>query len=122
MCPKSLKVAEPQIEPKAVKEPVEKVYTVAEHERHWAPLNQAVTPQEAAHFAWRQDPGSIQSYMHVETGRHVHIDGADSQFYDRNRDPISTREGLDYAMPEGKVHSHSRDLPEINIEGFGLGL
>jgi len=31
---------------------------------------------------------------------------------------------LDYAMPQGQLHSHSKDLPELGIEqqGFGLGL
>jgi ATP-dependent exoDNAse (exonuclease V) alpha subunit len=122
--PVNAKVAQPEIEPKAVKEPAEKVYTMAEHNRHWSPLNEAVTPQEAAQFAWKQETGSIQSYQHVETGRHIHIDGADGQFYDRHREPISAKEGLDYAMPTGHVHSHSMDLPELSIEqeGFGLGL
>lgn len=48
----------------------------------------------------------------------------DGQFYDRHREPISAKDGLDYAMPEGRVHSHSLDLPELDIEqeGFGLSL
>jgi hypothetical protein len=52
------------------------------------------------------------------------IDGADGQFYDRHREPISAKEGLDSAMPEGQVHSHSQDLPELSIEepGFGLSI
>jgi ATP-dependent exoDNAse (exonuclease V) alpha subunit len=121
--PKIDKVAEREIESKAVQEAAEKVYTMAEHDRHWTPLNEAVTPQEAAQFVWRQETGSIQSYQHVETGRHIHIDGSDGQFYDRNRDPISAKEGLDHSMPEGQVHSHSKDLPDISIEqGYGLGM
>jgi conjugative relaxase-like TrwC/TraI family protein len=113
-----------EIEPKQVVQPIEKVYTMAEHERHWGPLNEAVTPQEAQQFAWKQETGTIQSYQHIETGRYVHIDGADGEFCDRNRDPISAKEGLDYAMPEGRVHSHSQDPPELSIEqqGFGLGM
>ena len=97
---------------------------MAEHERHWGPLNEAVTPQDAEQFAWKLETGSIQSYQHTQTGRHIHIDGADGQFYDRHRDPISAKEGLDFAMPEGMVHSHAMDLPELSIEeeGFGLGL
>jgi hypothetical protein len=116
--------AEREIEPKQAVAPVEKVYTMAEHERHWGPLNEAVTPQEAQQFAWKQETGTIQSYQHIETGRYVHIDGADGEFCDRNREPISAKEGLDYAMPEGRVHSHSKDLPELSIEqqGFGLGM
>ncbi len=122
--PEIARAIEPEIKSKAVKEPAEKVYTTVEHNRHWAPLNDAVTPKEAAQFAWKQETGSIQSYQQIETGRHIHIDGADGQFYDRHREPISAKEGLDYAMPEGQVHSHSKDLPERSIEhhGFGLGL
>lgn len=83
-----------------------------------------MTPHVAAQFAWRQETGSIQSYQHVHTGRYVHIDGEDAQFYDRNREPISPKEGLDNAMPAGQFHSHSKDLPELSIEhhGFGLGM
>jgi conjugative relaxase-like TrwC/TraI family protein len=121
--PDIVQAAEREIESKVAKEPAEKVYTMAEHNRHWNPLNEAVTPQEAAQFAWRQETGSIQSYQHIETGRHVHIDGADGQFYDRNREPISAKEGLDYAMPEGLAHSHSLDIPDLGMEhGYGLGL
>ena len=35
-------------EPKRSMEPAEEIYSGAEHERHWAPLNEALTPQEAA--------------------------------------------------------------------------
>jgi hypothetical protein len=56
--------------------------------------------------------------------QHVYIDGADGQFYNWDREPISAKEGLDYAMPDGQVHSHSQDLPELSIEepGFGLSI
>lgn len=100
-----------------------KVYTTAEHERHWEPLKVAVTPQEAAQFAWKQETDSIQSNQHTQTGRYVHIDGEDGQFYDRNREPISAKEGLDYALPQGQIHLHSKDPPELDIEmGYGLGI
>jgi len=120
--PEIAKVAEQ--EPKQAVDPAEKLYTMAEHNRHWEPLNRAVTPQETQQFAWKRETGSIQSYQHIETGRHIHIDGADGQFYDRDHEPISAKEGLDYAMPEGQLHSHSQDRPELSIEqqGFGLGL
>jgi len=122
--PEIAQSAEREIEPKQAVAPAEKVYTIAEHERHWGPLKEAVTPQEAQQFAWKQETGTIQSYQHIETGRYVHIDGADGEFCDRNRDPISVKEGMDYAMPQGQAHSHSKDLPELSIEqqGFGLGL
>ncbi len=122
--PEIAKAEEREIEPKVAREPAEKVYTMAEHERHWGPLNEAVTPQEAQQFVWKQETGTIQSYQHIETGRYIHIDGADGEFCDRNREPISAKEVLDYAMPQGRVHSHSKDLPELSIEqqGFGLGM
>ncbi len=47
---------------------------MAEHDRHWSPLNESVTAQEAAHLAWRQESGSILSYQHTEIGRHIYID------------------------------------------------
>ena len=122
--PEIAQSAEREIEPKQAVAPAEKVYTIAEHERHWGPLKEAVTPLEAQQFAWKQETGTIHSYQHIETGRYLHIDGADGEFCDRNRDPISAKEGLDHAMPEGQMHSHSKDLPELSIEqqGFGLGL
>ena len=121
--PEIAKVAEREIESKQTAELKEKVYTMAEHDRHWTPLNEAVTPQEAQQFAWKQETGSIQSYQHIETRRYIHIDGPDGQFYDRDRNPISEKQGLDVAMPEGQVHSHSWDKADLKIEqGHGLGL
>jgi hypothetical protein len=49
-------------------------------------LNIGIPVTQAAQFAWWQETGSIQSYQHIETGRHIHIDGADGQFYDRHRE------------------------------------
>jgi hypothetical protein len=100
--PETVKVVEQEL--KQTIELAEKNSTMAEHNRHWGPLNDAVTPQEAQQFAWKRETGSIQSYQHIDTGRHLHIDGADGQFYNRDREPISVKEGLDYAMPEGQVH------------------
>jgi len=120
--PEIAKGAEREIEPKQDVQAAQKVYTMAEHQRHWGPLNEAVTQQEAQQFAWKQETGTIQSYRHLQTGRHIHIDGADGEFCDRNRGPISAKEGLDYAMPEGQVHSHSQDKPELSIEQQGYGL
>jgi hypothetical protein len=92
--------------------------------RHWTPLQEALPAHEAKQFAWKQESGTMQIYQHMQTGRHLYIDGQDGQFHDRNREQITAKEGLDYAMPEGHVHSHSKDLPERSIEhhGFGLGL
>ncbi len=122
--PEMAKAAEREIDPKQTAEPKEKVYTMAKHQRHWTPLNEVVTPQEAQQFAWKQERGSIQSYQHIETERYIHVDGRNGQFYDRDRNPISEKQGLDFAMPAGQVRSYSRDLPKLSIEqeGFGLGL
>jgi conjugative relaxase-like TrwC/TraI family protein len=112
-------------------EPVEKVYSQAEHQRHWTPLNQAVTPKEAEQFAWRAETGTIQTYQHLETQRALHIDGPSGQFYRQDGNPITAKEALDHAMPKGQEHSHSMDLAKglqnIEIEpsrsyGHGLGM
>ena len=95
-----------------------------QHPRRWTPLNEALPPHEAKQFAWKQESGTMRSYQHMQTGKHIHIDGQAGRFYNQNREPISARQALDSAMPEGAKHSHARDLPERNIEqqGFGLGL
>jgi hypothetical protein len=116
---------------RAASEPVEKVYSQAEYERHWAPLNQAVTPKEAEQFAWRAETGTIQSYQHLATQRALHIDGPSGQFYRQDGGPITAKEALDHAMPKGQEHSHSMDLAKgvqsIEVEpsieyGHGLGM
>ena len=95
----------------------EKIYTGGEHERHWTPLNNALTPQEAAQFGWRAENGDIQSYRHNETGRRIHIEGG-MGFYDHARNEISAKDAIDYALPAGQEHSHSRNvLPEQAFEG-----
>ena len=92
--------------------------------RHWPPLNEALPSHEAKQFAWKQESGTMQIYEHMQTGRHLYIDGRNGQFHDRNRDPITAKEGLDHAMPEDQAHSHSRDLLERSIEHqeFGKGM
>lgn len=100
-------------------EPSERVYTWAEHERHYAPLNNALTPVEADQFAWRAETGTIQSYQHNETNRCLYIDGPTGQFYDQDRNPISQDAALDHAMPAGHVHSH-QDSPTQNSIGPAL--
>ena len=76
----------------AKRESAEKIYTWAEHERHWTPLNNALTPQEAAQFGWR----------------------AESE--------ISVKHALDNAMPAGQEHTHSRDVPPEQAIRYGRGL
>jgi len=109
-------------ESKRSAESSEKIYTWAEHERHWTPLNDALTPSEAKQFAWRAESGTIQSYRHIETGRHLHIEGRTGQFYNQDRDEISAKEALNHAMPAGQEHSHSLDVKHEHSIGYGLGL
>jgi len=117
-------------EPKRSMEAAEKIYTWAEYERHWTPLNKALTSAEADQFGWRAESGIIQSYRHNETGLHIHIDGQTGRFYDQDRNVISAKAGLDHAMPAGLAHSHSQTVdlnrgPEHErsqnyVQGLGL--
>ena len=96
-----------------------------QHLRRWTSLNEALPPYEARQFAWKQESGTIQSYQHMQTGRHIHIDGQDGRFYNQNREPIIARQALDSAMPDGAKHSHSHEIKpeqEISIDGYGFGL
>ena len=90
----------------------ERVYTWAEHERHSAPLNNALTRVEADQFGWRAETGTIQSYQHNETNRYLHIDASTGQFYDQDRNPISRDAALDHVMPAGHVHAHQDSLTQ----------
>jgi hypothetical protein len=98
------------VEQKAVAEPVEKVYSWPEVDRHWAPLNNAVTAAEGSQFGWKAEKGTIQSYEHLDTQRGLHIDGPTGQFYRQDGNPITAKEGLDHAMRKGEAHSHSQDV------------
>ncbi|MBB5060754.1 conjugative relaxase-like TrwC/TraI family protein [Granulicella aggregans] len=99
---------------------VEKGISREEHERHWATLNKALSPDEARQFAWRIETGTIQTYQHLVTQRVLHIDGTNGQFYRQDGNPITAKQALDHAMPGGERHSHSLELnqrpemPEID--------
>lgn len=101
------------VEQKAVAEPIEKVYSWPELERHWAPLNNAVTASEGSQFGWKAETGTIQSYEHLDTQRGLHIDGPTGQFYRQDGNPITAKEALDHAMPKGESHSHSQDVAQV---------
>ena len=120
----SAHVPEVQQEPEPQRERLSGRELMDQYLRHWTPLKEALPAHEAKQFAWKQESGTMQIYQHMQTGRHLYIDGQDGQFHDRNREPITAKEGLDHAMPEGQAHSHSKYLPERSIEhhGFGLGL
>ena len=83
----------------------ERIYTPAEHERHYAPLNRELHPEDARHFGWRAETGTVQSYMHSDTRRHIHIDGPTGQFYDQQSAPISRDAALEQAIPPGQRHA-----------------
>jgi hypothetical protein len=114
----------PEVQPEPQRERLSGRELIDQYLRHWTPLNEALPAHEAKQFAWKQESGTMQIYQHMQTGRQLYIDGQDGQFHDRNREPITAKEGLDHAMPEGQAHSHSKDLPERSIEhhGFELGL
>ncbi len=70
----------------------------------------------------------MQSYQHVDTKRHIHIDGPTDQFYSQDKTAISAKQALDLAMPAGQTHSHSNDpVPQKaeNVQAvsrdFGIG-
>jgi hypothetical protein len=91
----------------------ERIYTPTEHERHYAPLNNALHPEDASHFGWKAETGTLQSYQHAETHRHIHIDSATGQFYDQQKNPITQEAALDRAIGMGKHHApsdHSHSL------------
>ena len=94
------------------------VEAAAEHIRHWKPLRDALAPHEARQFEWVGEAGPIQTYRHVETGRNLHIDGRNGQFYDQERNRISPPTALDHVMPPSREHSHTRE----HSIGYGHGL
>ena len=96
-----------------------------QYKRRWSPLNEALPEHEAKQFHWQQESGTIQSYKHTQTGRHIHIDGPAGTFHNQHRETITAKQALDSAMPEGQKHSHSLDLKperEISTRGYGLGI
>ena len=76
----------------------ERVYMPAEHERHYAPLNRELSPADAQQFGWAAENGTVQSYQHNTTKRHIHIDGPTGQFYDQQKNSITKQAALDRAI------------------------
>lgn len=114
---------------KLVVEPAERMPTWAEHTMKWSPINNALTPPEVNQFEWRAQTDTIQSYRHIVTGRHIHIDGPSGQFYDQDRSQIAKGDAMAHAMPAGYVRSqdeiskavekagHSETLAEMRDTG-----
>ena len=106
----------------------ERIYTPAEHERHYAPLNRELHPADAQHFGWRAETGTVQTYQYADTRNFIHIDGPSGQFYDREKNPITQEAALDRAMGAGSHYAHDNGRsaqveqrpPTDNNQGFGL--
>ena len=106
----------------------ERVYTPAEHERHYAPLNRELHADDARQFAWRAETGIVQIYQHEGTRRHIHIDGPSGQFFDQGKNPISHEAALDRATGAGNHHATQKvqaqeAAPQRRTDqsiGFGL--
>ncbi len=81
-----------------------RIYTPAEHERHYAPSNRGLHPGDASQFGWKAENDTVQSYQHIATKRHIHIDGLTGQFYDQRRTPIAQDDAMERAMGSGKHH------------------
>ncbi len=99
----------------------ERIYTPAEHQRHYEPLNRELHADDAKHFGWKAENGTVQSYQHAGTHRHIHIDGPSGQFFDQQKNPISLRTALDRAMGAGNHNapdtaSVRRGIPQREID------
>jgi conjugative relaxase-like TrwC/TraI family protein len=95
---------------------------VEQHARRWNPLNEALPAHEAKQFAWQRESGTMQTYQHMQTGRHIHIDGQNGTFHNQHREAITATQALDFAMPEGQKHSHSLEIKIDRSIGHGYGL
>ena len=83
----------------------ERIYTPAEHQRHYAPLNNALHPADAQKFGWVAENGTVQSYQHSGTQRHIHIEGTTGQFYNQRMEPVTQHAALNHAVGQGKHHA-----------------
>ncbi len=99
----------------------ERIYTPAEHNRHYAPINRELHADDARQFGWAAENGTVQSYQHTGTHRHIHIDGPSGQFYDQQKNPISQHAALDRAMGAGNHHApEPAKVQEIAQQQRGL--
>ncbi len=105
----------------------ERIYTPAEHERHYAPLNRELHADDARQFGWVAENGTVQSYRHQGTRRHIHIDGPSGQFYDQQKNPVNQHAALDVAMGSGNHHAPELartrgNQQKATAEGIGFAL
>ena len=82
------------------------------YQKHWTPIEKALTPQEAQDFTWKRSYGEIQTYEHDRTHGRVHID-PQGQFYDRHAQPIAKEAALGHALGSSHHRSHVGTVNEL---------
>jgi conjugative relaxase-like TrwC/TraI family protein len=82
--------------------------------RHYAPI-EAALPKETEGYEWKRETGDIESYKHDQTGGWLHID-PQSNFYDREAQPISRQNALEHAGHEPS-HSISENAVVVSNKG-----
>ena len=104
--------------------PREHVFTPVEHQRHYAPLNRELHAEDAKQFGWKAENGTVQSYQHIGTQRHIHIDEPTGQFFDQQKNPVTQQAALDRAMGVGNHHAVTppRAQEQRFDQGIGIGL
>jgi hypothetical protein len=92
--------------------------------RRYAPI-EAALPNEASGYDWKRETGDIQSYKHDQTGGWLHID-PQSNFYDREAQPISRENALEHAAHEpshavaDSLNVQPSSSDQGNDQGIGL--
>ncbi len=74
--------------------------------------------QIAQDFIHVQTTGTIESYLNVETRKHLHIDKENGQFYDQDKNPISKAEAVKHILADLPRHDPNRDrlYPELEAK------
>ena len=84
---------------------------VEQHIRRWNPLNEALPAHEASQFAWQRG-----ERHHPDLQTHADRPGPPHQRQNRQVPTTRTstqpraKKALDFAMPQGQEHSHSKDI------------
>ena len=71
---------------------------LSDADRRLQPLVQAIGEDLADQFFWKAETGTIQTYEHRLTYRHVHVDRVTGQFCDQERAPISAEKAVARAL------------------------
>jgi conjugative relaxase-like TrwC/TraI family protein len=82
--------------------------------RYYAPI-EAALPKNTEGYEWKRETGDIESYKHDQTGGWLHID-PQSNFYDREAQPISRENALEHAAHE-LFHSVSENAVVTSNNG-----